>query len=68
MLKNPYLRNLVASSIKIPSILSFRYNILPDCFKQMKNYIEEKCNEAFAITLIPDGWTNRQNSEYLGKF
>jgi hypothetical protein len=68
LLRNPYLRRLVAPSIEIPGVFSFRYHILPTVFGKMINQIQEKCTQAVSIVLIADGWTNRQNSEYLGLF
>jgi hypothetical protein len=51
MLKNPFLRRLIAPSIDIPGIYSFRYKILPDIFEKMKHSIQEKCHKAASITL-----------------
>ena len=65
-LTNPYLTRIIAPSIQLTSVTTFRYTILPRVMDLMKKEIASKCEDAISIILIPDGWTTPQMSEYLG--
>lgn len=66
-LENSFLRNLVIDELTLASTRTFKHDFLPQIMKKLKSAIEEKLNEAIYITLIPDGWTSLNRTEFLGK-
>jgi hypothetical protein len=66
-LENEHLRTLINENLKLPSVYTFRYNILPQILEKLKLKIEEKLKKADYITLIPDGWSSN-SIEYFGNF
>jgi len=65
-LKNKYLRKVLLPDLKVCSVWTFRYKILPAIMKKLKEAIQNKLKAADSITLITDGWTGQfSNIEYL---
>ncbi|CAF1005830.1 unnamed protein product [Brachionus calyciflorus] len=52
--------------LKVPSTYKFCYNILPQIIEKDKKRIRLKLVNANSITLIPDGWTSLNRTEFLG--
>lgn len=65
-LENEFLGKLLMEKLKVPSTYTFRYNILPQIMEKVKKCIQQKLVNATSITLIPDGWTSRNRTEFLG--
>jgi hypothetical protein len=65
-LENDFLKILVFNSLSLPSTRTFRNDVLPQIMDKLKAAIEEKLNEAAYITLVPDGWTSMNKTEFLG--
>jgi hypothetical protein len=66
-LENEFLKALVFSNLPLPSTRTFRNDVLPQIMSKLKTAIEEKLNAAVFVTLIPDGWTSMNRTEFLGK-
>ena len=67
-LENVYLRQCLKDEIKMPCIKTFKFTYLEEVFAKVFNTVEEKCNGASYITLIPDCWSDKTNAHYLGIF
>ncbi len=67
-LKNIHLRSLIKKEISMPSFFTFRYKYINEVLDILHDKIELKCQDSSFITLIPDGWTDQSNTEYLGDF
>ena len=65
-LNNIYLRRILKDEIRMPSVYTFRYKYLNAIMIKLHAQIDFKCKSAEAITLIPDGWVDNLNTEYLG--
>ena len=52
----------------MPSFFTFRYKYINEVLDILHDKIELKCQDSSFITLIPDGWTDQSNTEYLGDF
>ena len=52
----------------MPCFNTFGYGWINQIFDKLHNKIEEKLKIAESINLIPDGWTDQPNSEYLGDY
>lgn len=64
-LGNPYFRNLLAKAkYEAPSDRTFK-QVLDDAIDKVYKKIEEKLNEAIAICLITDIWTNKRNEDFI---
>ncbi len=65
-LNSNYLRNILLKEIKMYSVYTFRYKILPAIMKTLNETMEKKLNSSEFITLITDGWTGPfSNTEYI---
>jgi len=64
-LENEFLRKILQKELKVYSVWTFRYKIIPAVMKKLKNQITDKLNAAEFITLVTDGWTGPfSNNEY----
>ncbi len=64
--KSPFLRDVLSKDLKMYSVYTFRYKILPAVLKALNERMEQKMNSAEFITLILDGWTGPfRNTEYV---
>jgi hypothetical protein len=55
-LQNQHFRQLIDSSIKIPSYVYFRNSFLPEVCEMLSKELETKLKEAKYVTIIPDVW------------
>ena len=65
-LKNPLFTKILDPSIKLYSIKTFRYKLLPAIFEKLNKEIERKLKNATYVTLLTDAWTGQlSNVEFL---
>jgi hypothetical protein len=65
-LENVYLRKCLKEEIKIPCMKTFQFTFLQEILDLLKDKIEEKCQNASYITIIPDLWSDLAITHYLG--
>lgn len=64
-INNQFLRKVLCPNIKVYSVWTFRYKLIPAVMKKLKSSITQKLNMAEFITLVTDGWTGQfSNMEY----
>jgi hypothetical protein len=65
-LNNKYLRQVLLPDLKVFSVWTFRYKILPAIMLKLKEAIESKLKASDSIILVTDGWTGQfSNIEYF---
>lgn len=65
-LNNKFLRKVFLPDLKVFSVWTFRYKILPAVILKLKESIQSKLQLADCVTLVTDGWTGQfSNIEYM---
>lgn len=65
-LENVYLRKCLKDEIALPCVKTFRFTFLNEILELLHGTIQNKCQEASFITLIPDPWSDEANTNFLG--
>jgi hypothetical protein len=65
--KSPFLRDVLIKDLKMYSVDTFRYKILPAVLKALNERMEQKMDSAEFITIILEGWTGpfSSNTEFV---
>ena len=66
VINDKFLRLCLKEEIEFPCTKTFKWSWLEEVTQKMFQIIDEKCDEAKYITIIPDCWSDNPNTHYLG--
>lgn len=64
-LENKHLQHICNKVLKLPTIHSFKHNILPKVMALLHQIIEKKLQKAVFISTTTDIWTNKQMYDFI---